>query len=230
MRDLITGLSARRAGLVLAAACWDNVVLEALTYQDPDEAPFNEDDLSALDIVPHPLPPKGHFGCGQSCLDKYGDQGFAGSLDAVEEHERTCDELLPFLPADLWRDPSYLEEMALPVAPFSRCCTARSTSCSWLGKMRLLLLPVWVMSLRYGEKVQRLPEEFKHFKKIGHQPFLSPIDPVDKVLWEHMEALNQLDGAADDSVMEEDSADAPHPQVSQQCWLSQPLSYNALPL
>jgi len=41
---------------------WDNVILEALKYQDPDEAPLDEDDLSALDIVPHLVLPKGLFG------------------------------------------------------------------------------------------------------------------------------------------------------------------------
>jgi len=49
---------------------WDYVVMEALAYQDPDEAPFEEDDLSTLDIVPHPVPLKGHFGCGPMFLAK----------------------------------------------------------------------------------------------------------------------------------------------------------------
>jgi len=71
--------------------------LEALTYQDPDEAPCKEDGLSTLDIVPHPVPPNGHFGCGQSCNDE-----FVGSLDAVEGHERTCVQLLSFCPQNLW--------------------------------------------------------------------------------------------------------------------------------
>jgi len=56
----------------------DDVVLEALTYQDPDEAPLDEDDLSTLDIVPHPVPSKGLFGCGLWCDDE-----FVGSLEEV---------------------------------------------------------------------------------------------------------------------------------------------------
>jgi len=43
---------------------WDNVFLDALTFQDPEEAPLEGDDLSVLDIVPHLVPPEGLFGCG----------------------------------------------------------------------------------------------------------------------------------------------------------------------
>jgi len=73
--------------------------LEALTYQDPDEVPLDEDDLSALDIAPHLVPPNGLFGLGLSCEDE-----FVGSLEEVEEHERKHNQLLAFLPVDLWRD------------------------------------------------------------------------------------------------------------------------------
>jgi len=55
-----------------------------------------------------------------------------------------------------------------------------------------------------------LPEEFKDLDKIGSS-FINlappPVAPVDKVVWEPMEALTQLDWATDDSVMEEDSVE-----------------------
>jgi len=97
--------------------------LEALTYQDPDEAPFDEDELSSLDIMRTVNPSRyrvgkalvlahGHFGCGLSCYHTTNPAGFVGSLDAVEEHERTCGELVYLLPDHLWRDPSDPEVMA----------------------------------------------------------------------------------------------------------------------
>jgi len=57
-----------------------------------------------------------------------------------------------------------------------------------------------------------LPEEFKDLDKMGaavidHAP--PPVSPVNKIVWEPMEALTQLNGATDDSVLEEDSANAP---------------------
>jgi hypothetical protein len=47
-----------------------------------------------------------------------------------------------------------------------------------------------------------LPEEFKDLDKMGtavidRAPL--PVDPANKVVWEPMEALTQLDGATDDS-------------------------------
>jgi len=57
-----------------------------------------------------------------------------------------------------------------------------------------------------------LPEEFKDLDKMGAAVIYRappPVAPVNKVVWEPMEALTQLGGVTDDSVMEEDSADAP---------------------
>jgi len=56
------------------------------------------------------------------------------------------------------------------------------------------------------------PVEFKDLDKMGAATIdlaHSPIDPVDKVVWEPMKALNQLDGATGDFIMEDDSDDAP---------------------
>jgi len=56
------------------------------------------------------------------------------------------------------------------------------------------------------------PEDFKDLDKMGSPTIhLSPstIDPVDKVVWEPMKALNQLDGTTGDFIMEDDSDDAP---------------------
>ena len=56
------------------------------------------------------------------------------------------------------------------------------------------------------------PEDFKDLDKMGSPTIHlspSPIDPVDKVVWEPMKALNQLDGATGDFIMEDDSNDCP---------------------
>jgi len=56
------------------------------------------------------------------------------------------------------------------------------------------------------------PVEFKDLDKMGAATIdlaHSPIDPVDKVGWERMKALNQLDRAMGDFIMEDDSNDAP---------------------
>jgi len=64
----------------------------------------------------------------------------------------------------------------------------------------------------WWRKLRRPPEEFKDLDKMGAATIdlaPLPIDPVDKVVWEPMKALNQLDGAAGDFIMEDDSDDAP---------------------
>jgi len=70
------------------------------------------------------------------------------------------------------------------------------------------------------------PVEFKDLDKLGAATIdlaHPPIDPVDKVVWDPMKALNQLDGATGDFIMEDNSDDAtPLPQLSQQYWLSHP--------
>jgi len=56
------------------------------------------------------------------------------------------------------------------------------------------------------------PVKFKDLDKMGAATIdlaHSPIDPVDKVVWEPMKALNQLCGAMGDFIMEDDSDDAP---------------------
>ena len=56
------------------------------------------------------------------------------------------------------------------------------------------------------------PEDFKDLDKMGSPTIHlspSPINPVDKVVWEPMKALNQLDGATGDFIMEDDSNDTP---------------------
>ena len=87
--------------------------------------PLSKNIISTLDIVPHLVLPKDHFGCDLSC-----DAVFTGSLDAVEEHERTCVQLFPSqmtcgvtqVTPKRWPYPQRL---------ISRCCTSRSTSCSY---------------------------------------------------------------------------------------------------
>ena len=88
---------------------WDKVVLEALMYQDPDKAPLDDVELSALDIVPHLVPPNSLFGCCLLCDDE-----FVGSLEEVEEHERNCNQLFVFLPVELWVNAGDPAEMMLP--------------------------------------------------------------------------------------------------------------------
>jgi len=56
------------------------------------------------------------------------------------------------------------------------------------------------------------PKDFKDLDKMGSPTIHlspSPIDPVDKVVWEPIKALNQLDGATGDFIMEDDSNDSP---------------------
>jgi len=56
------------------------------------------------------------------------------------------------------------------------------------------------------------PEDFKDLDKMGSPTIhLSPssIDPADKVVWEPMKALNQLDRATGDFIMEDNSDDTP---------------------
>jgi hypothetical protein len=56
------------------------------------------------------------------------------------------------------------------------------------------------------------PVEFKDLDKMGAATIdlaHSPINPVDKVVWQPMKALNQLDGATGDFIMEDDSDDTP---------------------
>jgi len=60
----------------------------------------------------------------------------------------------------------------------------------------------------------------------------SPIDPVDKVVWEPMKALNQLDGATGDFIMEveeDDSNDCPPSLNSHSSTGSYTLPHCALP-
>ena len=61
-------------------------------------------------------------------------------------------------------------------------------------------------------EVLPLPVEFKDLDKVGAATIdlaHSPINPVDKVVWEPMKALNQLDGATGVFIMEDDYDDAP---------------------
>ena len=69
------------------------------------------------------------------------------------------------------------------------------------------------------------PEDFKDLDKKGSPTIHlspSPIDPIDKVVWEPMKALNQLHGAMGDFIMEDNSTDAPPSLNSQQYWLLHP--------
>jgi len=74
----------------------------------------------------------------------------------------------------------------------------------------MLLLPeqVWSLWHQWWRKVQKPPEDFKDFDKMGAAT-PSPIDPVNKVVWEPMKTLNQLEGAAGDFIMEDDSNNTP---------------------
>jgi len=136
---------------------WDNVILEVLTYQDPDEAPFEEDGLSALDIVPHLVLPSGHFACVLSC----NSDCFSGSLDAVQEHGRTCVEFLSFLLSYLWCDSSDPEEMALPKMtifkvlhrPLFELQLARRDAIAAASCAGAVIMVWW-------KKLRRSPEEF----------------------------------------------------------------------
>ena len=56
------------------------------------------------------------------------------------------------------------------------------------------------------------PEDCKDLNKMGSPTIHlspSPIDPVDKVVWEPMKALNQLDLVTGNFIMEDNSDDAP---------------------
>ena len=79
-----------------------------------------------------------------------------------------------FLSDDLWRDTSDPEEMALPAA----------------SDFKVLHLPIYELQLCscccFLCRCQKAPLP----------PFPSPVDLVDKFVWEPMEALNQQDGAA----------------------------------
>jgi len=66
-----SGSKRRLAALPLGQHLFGSADVPQWTFQDPDEAPLDEDDLSALDIVPHLVPPKGLFGCGLSCDDEF---------------------------------------------------------------------------------------------------------------------------------------------------------------
>jgi len=64
----------------------------------------------------------------------------------------------------------------------------------------------------WWRKLRRPPQDFKDLDKMG-APTIDlaplPINLVDKVVWEPMKALNQLDGAAGDFIMEDNSKDTP---------------------
>jgi len=193
---------------VLRPCRWNNVVLEALAYQDPDEAPLDEDNLSILDIAPHLVPPNGLFGCGLSCEDE-----FVGSLEEVEEHERTCNQLLAFFPVDLWRDAGDPAEMALPketvfkvlhrpLYELQRVRRDEVAAASFAGAV----IVAWWKKLRHPLK------DLKDLDKLGTVTIdlaPPPVEPVDKVVQEPMEALNQLDGDAGDFILEADPAAVP---------------------
>jgi len=76
----------------------------------------------------------------------------------------------------------------------------------------LALSPHDLWHLAWWKKLWRPLEDLKDLDKLGTAAIdLSPppVDLVDQVIWEPMEALNQLDGAAGDFILEADPAYVP---------------------
>ena len=95
--------------------------------------------------------------------------------------------------------PDYLEMCKLWTSVAGLCNTFQiPCRASWYVILYQGLNP-W-----YGQ-----PPQAKDFHPKVARLSPSPIDPVDKVVWEPMEALNQLDGVTADFIMEDDSDDAP---------------------
>jgi len=95
-------------------------------------------------------------------------RGFIRPLDAVEEHERSCDELLSYLLADLWCDATDPEEMALPAASIFKVlhCPLHKLQLVWREEVAAASC-AGAAIVAWWRKLRRPPEDFKDLHKIG---------------------------------------------------------------